>query len=324
MENSKRGSIPMQEKLRLSKSQVASKAFLVLINLQASKWLFDASKEADGDRKFIAFWARCKQGLCDNKENKGNEAMASSNVINSELGLQNVSNTLGDASRKSATFRTLLAPAGNGADVAISIESILELKDTLVVDIPKFEGEGYTRSTICNLKMPRQATRGPPVGLKPKPNFVYRPVQPTNKTSGKKKQVGFTRQEVSNSNPFDVLNMVENDDDLGTNRGNSKLAKKGADDGVVSSAHGHGSSPVASTTPLVEKINKLERQIDSDVEVAYDETAQFMASRCANDASLHEDEDYDIYDTYDIEGLTKQESTLCEMIDINIRGRSRR
>ncbi|GJS49259.1 retrotransposon protein, putative, ty1-copia subclass [Tanacetum coccineum] len=49
---------------------------------------------------------------------------------------------------------------------------------------------------------------------------------------------------------------------------------------------------------------------DSDVEVAYDETAQFMASGGANDLCLYEDEDYDIYDTYDIEGLTKQDLTF--------------
>ncbi|GKE01627.1 hypothetical protein Tco_1389610, partial [Tanacetum coccineum] len=32
---------------------------------------------------------------------------------------------------------------------------------------------------------------------------------------------------VSNSNPFDALNLVENGDDLGTNEGNSKLNDKG-------------------------------------------------------------------------------------------------
>ncbi|GKE41647.1 hypothetical protein Tco_1468931 [Tanacetum coccineum] len=41
---------------------------------------------------------------------------------------------------------------------------------------------------------------------------------------------------------------------------------------------------------------------ETDVKVAYDEIAQFMASEGANDASLYENEDYDIYDNYDIEG----------------------
>ncbi|GJZ38092.1 hypothetical protein Tco_0584283 [Tanacetum coccineum] len=73
----------------------------------------------------------------------------------------------------------------------------VELKDTLVVDIPKFEGEGYTRSTIhIEYKWePLRSARGPLVGLKLKSNFVYGLIQPS-KTSGKKKQDGFTTQEV--------------------------------------------------------------------------------------------------------------------------------
>ncbi|GKD46247.1 hypothetical protein Tco_1270892, partial [Tanacetum coccineum] len=54
---------------------------------------------------------------------------------------------------------------------------------------------------------------------------------------GKKKQAGLTRQEISNSISFDALNMVENDDELGTNKGNSKLDEMEANSDVVSSAH---------------------------------------------------------------------------------------
>nr|GEV03874.1 ethylene-responsive transcription factor CRF4-like [Tanacetum cinerariifolium] len=113
----------------------------------------------------------------------------------------------------------------------------------------------------------------------------------------------------------------------------------GGDSGVVSSAqwYSHVSSGSLNTTPLADWISKLERQmlhwklifVDDDgktlhKEVAYDETAQFMASGDANDASLYEDEEYDMYDTYDIKGLTKQELALNDMIDINSRGHSRR
>ncbi|GJU95988.1 retrovirus-related pol polyprotein from transposon TNT 1-94 [Tanacetum coccineum] len=49
---------------------------------------------------------------------------------------------------------------------------------------------------------------------------------------------------------------------------------------------------------------------DSDVEVAYNETAQFMANGGTNDASLYEDEVYDIFDTYDIEDYPKEEENL--------------
>ncbi|GJZ03297.1 hypothetical protein Tco_0536572 [Tanacetum coccineum] len=63
---------------------------------------------------------------------------------------------------------------------------------------------------------------------------------------------------------------------------------------------------------------------DSDVEVAYDKTTQFMASGGTHDASLYDDKDYDIYDTYDIKGLTKTDLALCDMMGINLCGRGRR
>ncbi|GJS29331.1 hypothetical protein Tco_0489951 [Tanacetum coccineum] len=63
---------------------------------------------------------------------------------------------------------------------------------------------------------------------------------------------------------------------------------------------------------------------DSDIEVAYDETAQLMASGGANDASLYEDEDHDIYYTYDIKGLMKQKLAFCDMLDIKLREHSTR
>nr|GEX52256.1 alpha/beta hydrolases superfamily protein [Tanacetum cinerariifolium] len=141
----------------------------------------------------------------------------------------------------------------------------------------KFVGEGYRMRTICvendwtplrcssckvfghgldeclkqpvsnvlkNLKNSRQAVIGVSVG--PKVGFnqtkqVYRPASQNNSAS----------------------TSVKNDDDFVTNEGNSKMAKKGANAGVVSSAH--GSSPMASgspnTTHLAERINNLERQM---------------------------------------------------------------
>ncbi|GJY93808.1 hypothetical protein Tco_0509590 [Tanacetum coccineum] len=126
----------------------------------------------------------------------------------------------------------------------------------------------------------------PNVGFK-QTKQVYRPVSQKNSasTSGKKNQGGSSRQEVSNLNPFDALNLVENDDDLGTNGGNSKVTD----------------------LAFFLLLTGLHRCSDSesDVEVAYDETTQ----------------DYDIYDTYDIEGLSKKDLALCDMMDINLRGR---
>nr|GFB41320.1 hypothetical protein [Tanacetum cinerariifolium] len=96
-------------------------------------------------------------------------------------------------------FRTLLSPASNGSEVAISLESIRAVS-------------------------------------KRSANLVYGFF-----LGGKKKQSGLPRQEVNNSNPFDALNLVENDDDMGMNGRNSKLAEKRDTSCVVSSDHGTSS-----------------------------------------------------------------------------------
>ncbi|GKC17855.1 hypothetical protein Tco_1014637 [Tanacetum coccineum] len=155
------------------------------------------------------------------------------------------------------------------ASAMIEFRDKMELKDTIMVAKPKLVGERNLSSDVTkNLKNPRQAARGVPighkVGLKPVKQ-VYGHVSKNNaNTSGKKKQDVMPVQEVSNSKPFNALNSDENDDDL-------------------------------------DKINKLERQIldgklmfmdddgnplvptgnvdsESEVEVVFDETANLMAS----------------------------------------------
>ncbi|GKA58954.1 hypothetical protein Tco_0758267 [Tanacetum coccineum] len=65
----------------------------------------------------------------------------------------------------------------------------------------------------------------------------------------KKKQAEVVRQEVSNSNQFDALNSIENDDELGTNGGISKLAEMGS----LNVAHSSSSD-----TPLVAICDSLD------------------------------------------------------------------
>ncbi|GJQ97306.1 hypothetical protein Tco_0008445 [Tanacetum coccineum] len=75
---------------------------------------------------------------------------------------------------------------------------------------------------------------------------VYRLVSYRNNasTSGKKKQVAVSSKEVSSSNPFDAFNSVEIEDDLGTNEGIQSCSTW--------------------TAPIVERIDKLERQINEE------------------------------------------------------------
>ncbi|GKA21832.1 hypothetical protein Tco_0707794 [Tanacetum coccineum] len=74
-----------------------------------------------------------------------------------------------------------------------------------------------------------QAPRGVSVGLKVgyKPAKEYRPVskKPTASTSGNKMKSVEPTKEVSNSNPLDVLNLVENDGDTGTTPIINKIRK---------------------------------------------------------------------------------------------------
>ncbi|GJW57921.1 hypothetical protein Tco_0104652 [Tanacetum coccineum] len=141
-----------------------------------------------------------------------------------------------------------------------------ELKDSIMVfehvlnDCP----EKIVLDVVNNLNNPRQATRG--VQL-------------------------IQRQEVKNSNPFDALNSIQKDDDLGTNGGISKSDEKGS----LNVAHG------SSSNTIIDKIEKLECQMldgklmfmdddgnplvptsnmdnESEVEVVFDETANLMAS----------------------------------------------
>ncbi|GJV63112.1 hypothetical protein Tco_1473940 [Tanacetum coccineum] len=222
------------------------------------------------------------------------------------------SRNVSPTTRKSVNFCTFITPARNEAyswgmssyaRAIIELQDDVKLKDTIMVAMPKLVGEGFYMCTIrvkyewkppicssckvfshyldeCSknigldvvkiLKTPRQAARG---------------VQ----------QVELSSQKVSNSNPFDALNFVEDDDNLGTNGGNSKSAEKGS----LNVAHGSSSN-----TPIIEKIEKLERQIldgelmfvdddgkplykvvtkgnedsESEVEAVFDGTANLMAS----------------------------------------------
>ncbi|GJW20639.1 RNA-directed DNA polymerase, eukaryota [Tanacetum coccineum] len=129
--------------------------------------------------------------------------------------------------------------------------------DTLNVIISKSKDEcpkNIDSDVVKNMKKPSQTPRGVPVG--PKVGFkptkqVFRQVSKKNNvntSSNKKKDVEPTI-EVSNSNPFDVLNSVENDIDLGTNGGTSNLASQKIDkmerliiDGKVTLVNDEGNS----------------------------------------------------------------------------------
>ncbi|GKA10247.1 hypothetical protein Tco_0689680 [Tanacetum coccineum] len=157
------------------------------------------------------------------------------------------------------------------ARAMIEVRADVEQKDNILADMPKLTREGFSTSKCPknidsgrakNVNKPSQAPRcvlvGPKVGFKPtKKTFSVVPKQTNANTSGGKKKDVELPKEVSNLNPFDVLNSV--DDDLGTNGGSSNLASKNANSSG-SSFWNVGSSSL-STTPIVEKIDKIEKLI---------------------------------------------------------------
>ncbi|GJZ92591.1 proteasome subunit alpha type-5 [Tanacetum coccineum] len=126
--------------------------------------------------------------------------------------------------------------------------------------------DSYTSNMLGvakNLKKPSQAPRGVPVGMKKefKPAKAYRHVskKPIANTSGIEKKCVEPTNEVSNSNPFVVLNLVKNDRELSTNGGASNLASNGGN--YSGSTFWNVETSCTSITPIVGKISKLEKLI---------------------------------------------------------------
>ncbi|GJS96301.1 hypothetical protein Tco_0803269 [Tanacetum coccineum] len=184
----------------------------------------------------------------------------------------------------------------------IDLQADVELKDTIMVfghvldECPK----NMCLDVVKNLKTLRQAARGvqdgPNVGFKPTKQ-VYRPV--SNMISAN----------------------TSDDDDLGTNGGNSKLAWKGKS--------------------FYKAVTKGNEDSKSEVEVVFDETANLMAStslkgrsdRGYDTNSLLEqwmetkrDDDYNPYDDdfYESHYMSEDLQAICDDFDITVYGRKKK
>ncbi|GJX82536.1 nucleotide-diphospho-sugar transferase [Tanacetum coccineum] len=200
------------------------------------------------------------------------------------------------------------------ARVMIELRADVELKDNIVVfghiheECLKNTGAGEKKT----VKKPSQTSRGVLVGPKMgfKPHKEYRPVtkKPNASSSGIKKKGVEPTIEVSNSNPFDVLNSVNNDVEFGTNRGTTNLVNNRATSSGSFFMNIDNDGEFASNNPIGKKIDKIERKIyegklrlldtggnprvptgivesDSEVEVVFDETANLRISTSGKDRS---------------------------------------
>ncbi|GKD59904.1 cytokinin dehydrogenase 3-like protein [Tanacetum coccineum] len=195
------------------------------------------------------------------------------------------------------------------ARVMVELRADVELKDNIVVAMPKITREGHY---TCNVRVeyewkpPRcssckvfghvheECTKN--TGFKPQKE--YRPVtkKPNACSSGNKKKGVEPTIKVSNLNSFDVLNSVDNDGEFGTSGGTNNLVNNEATSSGSSFINIDNDGERASNTPIGAKIDKIERQIsegklrlldndgnplvptsimesDSEVELVFPETA---------------------------------------------------
>ncbi|GKA26605.1 hypothetical protein Tco_0712714 [Tanacetum coccineum] len=137
------------------------------------------------------------------------------------------------------------------AKAMFELRANVELKDTIMVAVPKLVGEGFSMCTICI-----EYECKPPSCSSCKVFGHVMDEFPKNLLGCVEEFKGILDKLLEEFR-------IEKDDDLGTNNGNSKLAKKGANSDMVSSSHVTLSEAFVSptTTPLAERINDLERQM---------------------------------------------------------------
>ncbi|GJR11627.1 copia protein [Tanacetum coccineum] len=162
-------------------------------------------------------------------------------------------------------------------------------------ECPKVIGSGVAK----NMKKPSQTSRGVLVGPKVgfKPHKEYRPVtnKPSVSYSGNKKKGVEPSNEVSNSNPFEVLNSVDNDVEL-------DLLMDGQ--AILVDEAGN---------PL----KKVEYPGDYDSE---DEIASAHNDMTRSMASERYDEDPYDDDMYEGQDIPQEIQAICNNLDIRVRG----
>nr|GEY91944.1 hypothetical protein [Tanacetum cinerariifolium] len=219
------------------------------------------------------------------------------------------------------------------ARVMIELQADVKLKDNIVVAMPKLKREGHY---TCNVHVEYEWK--PPVARLVR--FLdtlmrnVRRIQPNTSSSGIKKKGMEPTIEVSNSNPFDVLNSVDNDVEFGTNGETSNLGNNKAIPSGSSFINIDDDVKFASNTPIGEKIDKIERQIgegklrllDNDknplVPIGIVESDSEVKVR---DSSPENDE-YDPYDDdmYDDHDLSEHLQSICDDLDITVLDRKKK
>nr|GEV15930.1 retrotransposon protein, putative, Ty1-copia subclass [Tanacetum cinerariifolium] len=191
------------------------------------------------------------------------------------------------------------------ARIMIELRADVELEDNIVMAMPKIARERhYTfnvrveyewkppRCSSCKvfghiheecskntgagekktMKKPSQTYQGVSVGskmgFKAQKEYRHVPKKPTTSSSGNKKKGVEPTIEVSNLNPFDVFNSVDNDVEFGTNERTTNLINNRTTSSGSSFMNVDNSS--VGTTPIIDKIGKFEDLLGSGQAILVD------------------------------------------------------
>ncbi|GKC17583.1 hypothetical protein Tco_1014365 [Tanacetum coccineum] len=289
----------------------------------------------------------------------GNEAgnLTSSPNGNSLTPISFATLVKGDTSRKVVNFRTLVTPADNGADVVISKESVCVVNERLNNTVYGFFlGKHVAYPVVKNYKsLSAIATKlGKPIMLD---SYTVAMCTDSWGRASYARALGYTLNTVHveyewtpprcsgckvfghilDDFPKKILGVMDYDwkpletggkqnsdilriNNLERQMLNGKLVLVDYDWKPLETEVNKSTS-IPSSSKVASK--KVMDESASDIEDIYDESAQYIGSGGANDPSLLEDEDYDTYDTYDLDGLTESQMAFAKAFDINLRGQIR-
>nr|GEU82978.1 hypothetical protein [Tanacetum cinerariifolium] len=246
-------------------------------------------------------------------------------------------------------WHNLLLTMSSYTRVMVELRADMELKDNIVMVMPKITREGhYTCNDTGvgvkkNVKKPSQTFRGvlvgPKMGFKPQKEYHLVLKKPNASSSSNKKKGVEPNIEVSNSNPFDILNSIDNDREFGTNGGTTNLVNNGSTSSVSSFMNIDNDGEFASNTLIGKKIDKIERQIGEGKLRLLDNDANTLVSTDGCDkgygtnslleqwrVSYLDNDDYVPYDDdmYDNHDFSKHLQSICDDLDIIVRGRKKK
>nr|GEU98885.1 transposon Ty3-G Gag-Pol polyprotein [Tanacetum cinerariifolium] len=215
------------------------------------------------------------------------------------------------------------------ARVMIDLRVNVELKDNIVMAMPKITRQGHY---TCNVHVEYE-WKPPRCSSCKVLRHIHEEcpihVLPNASSSGNKKKGVEPTLEVSNSNPFDVLNSVDHDAEFGTNRVTTNLVNNKATSSGSSFMNIDNNREFACNTPISEKIDKIERQICEGKLRLLDNDGNPLVPTCIVESdsevevrnSYLDNDDYDPYDDdmYKNHDLSEHLQSICDDIDITVR-----